>query len=310
MKFNRLLITSVWSIACLACGLALAADPKPATLTSLTIVDAAGETVTLKSATLTAGVRRLAWLAEPNGTTDDAKKGPLAFEMREPNSTTFVNGILTLVPVSSIASCNYDYEKKTMNLKVAGVETPLEGSIEYVGFNALGLDADVDQGKAGVAAVKYRGGNLKGGGIRSLTFKDPKPWERKPLANPLTWIVQVADARAKNPILTVMNLQPLYRFPDGTEKIIGTLPFQKTLKLPWVDIRSLKLEPPMMKGQAAEMVVANKDGKEQTLSPMTTLEIDGKKATLLGLIGEVSVGYKLIPLHTIQELKMKLIDER
>src|SRR4051794_17821330 len=79
-----------------------------------TITDAAGETTALKSAKFTLGTRRLAWKAQKAGTTDDQKLGPLALEFRETNSTTFAEGILTLVPVSSVSSLTYDAEKNTV----------------------------------------------------------------------------------------------------------------------------------------------------------------------------------------------------
>ena len=50
------------------------------------------------------------------GTTDDAKKGPLALEFREPNSTTLVKGVITLVPVASIESLVFDHAKQEVTL--------------------------------------------------------------------------------------------------------------------------------------------------------------------------------------------------
>src|SRR5438093_716201 len=74
------------------------------------VTDAAGKDVELTTVKLTTGTRRLAWLADPKGATDDARKGPLALEVREPHSTTFTKGVLTLIPVSAVASVRYEYD--------------------------------------------------------------------------------------------------------------------------------------------------------------------------------------------------------
>jgi hypothetical protein len=52
------------------------------------VVDSAGKEIRLTGVKVTGGVRRLGWLADPKGAGDDAKKGPLAFQLREPHSTT------------------------------------------------------------------------------------------------------------------------------------------------------------------------------------------------------------------------------
>ncbi len=283
-----------------SCTITSAAEPMPA----VTVLEATGESTPLVNAKFTQGTRRLAWLADPKGTTEDAKKGPLAFELREPGSSTFVQGVVTLIPLSSIESMKYDYEKKLFTLQAAGIMAPFGGSLEFIGFNAVGLEAEVKKGNAGIAVVKYRGGQAKGG-IRGISMTGAKAYERKADAQATNWSVQIVDAKAKNPVLNVSNLRPLYRLPDGTEKFMPVLPFQKTLQLDWADVRGLKHEAPTMKGQPAELIVIGKDGKEQTLSPKTILEQDGKKATLLGLLGEVPGGFKLIPLHTILELKFQ-----
>jgi hypothetical protein len=278
-----------------ASGIILGAEP------AITITDAAGETTALKSAKFTFGTRRLAWKAEKSGATDDQKLGPLVLEFREINSTTFAEGILTLVPASSVASLKYDAEKNTVALTVAGIMEPLIGPTQYKVINQIGIDAEVDKGTAGLAIVKYRGGIAKTG-IKAATFSNAKPWEW-PAVELKQFTVTIADAKAKNPTQTVGGLQPLYRFADGTEKLLPTLYFEKTLKVPFVEIKSWKQEPPAEKGKMPEYTIIASDGKPQTLLPIKAVEIDGKKATLLGLVGVVPAGYKLYPLHTIQELK-------
>src|SRR6476620_3277919 len=63
------------------------------------VTDVDGKEYTLSKLKFTTGTKRLAWLADPQGTTEDAKRGPAAIEFREPHSTTLVRGVVTLVPV-------------------------------------------------------------------------------------------------------------------------------------------------------------------------------------------------------------------
>lgn len=284
----------------LRCAHLTAADPpaKPA----VTLVDVAGETVPLKAANWTVGTRRLAWLADPKASTEDGKKGPLAVEFRETQSTTYQEGVLTLVPVSAVSAVKYDADKQTVALTVAGVEGELNGTTQYKGINQFGLDAEVEKGSAGVALVKYRGGVPKTG-FRGATFADPKAWPFKPLDR-VEWTVKLNDAKAKFPAVTAANLRPLYRFPDGTEKVLPYLPFQKSLKLPFADLTAFALQP-QGKGQPLEVEVTTSDGKKQTLSPLTAIDEGGKKATLLGLLADWPGGFRLFPLHTVHELAKK-----
>src|SRR5688572_6406347 len=82
------------------CARLAAADDPPAG--SAVVTDGAGKEVKLTGVKVTAGVRRLAWLADPKGTADAEKKGPLALEVREPDSTGYQKGVVTLVPLTSV----------------------------------------------------------------------------------------------------------------------------------------------------------------------------------------------------------------
>src|SRR5687767_13131424 len=95
------------------------------------VTDVDGKEHKLTGLKFTTGTRRLAWLADPEGTTDDEKKGPLAVEVREPHSTTFTKGIITFVPVASLESAKYDYEKQVATLSVKGLKEPLTGTLEF-----------------------------------------------------------------------------------------------------------------------------------------------------------------------------------
>src|SRR6516225_6814690 len=94
----------------------LAADPpKPSADTIIT--DAAGKEIALKKWSLSAGTRALAWLA-----TDG--KAPEALAFRETNSTSFVDGVVSLIPLERLESLTYDAKERTVLAKVAGVEKP------------------------------------------------------------------------------------------------------------------------------------------------------------------------------------------
>ena len=133
------------------------------------VTDAAGKEVELATLKWTAGVRRLVWLADPNGATEDAKKGPLALEVREPHSTTFTKGVVTLLPVSSIRSIHYEYEKQQMAVSVNGLDDPISGTLQYRGINVIGLEGD-----AGGVPAKYSGG-VPGTGVKKVVFSGSKP---------------------------------------------------------------------------------------------------------------------------------------
>ena len=95
-------------------------DPAPQEKDTVALVDSAGKEHKLTGVKLTTGTYRLAFLADSKGTTDEARKGPLALEVREPNSTTFQKGVVTLIPMTSVASVKYDYAKLTMTVAVKG----------------------------------------------------------------------------------------------------------------------------------------------------------------------------------------------
>src|ERR1700733_5534953 len=62
------------------------------------LTDQAGKEVTLKKWKIVAGTRKLGWLTDK----------PLAFEMREFGSTTYKEGVTTLIPLSRIGDIKYD----------------------------------------------------------------------------------------------------------------------------------------------------------------------------------------------------------
>lgn len=275
--------------ACLlvtALPLAFAEDPKPA---GPTIVDAAGKEVALKTWSITAGTRKLTWLAK-----DGAAPEALAF--RDVNSTLYVDGVMTLIPLDRLESLTYDAAKQSVAAKVAGVEKPLEGSIRYREINQVAIEAEVDRGAAGVVALKYRGGLLKGG-IQSVRFPGAKPG---PAATGDMVFVTVAD---KGTTFTepVYQLQALYKQPDGKELLSPAVMFKKTFKVELSQIASMKIhDDPKVKEVECEVTL--KDGSEQTLTLLNAMPVDGKDATLEGFLAAVAAGYKLYPVRCVSEI--------
>jgi hypothetical protein len=299
-----------------------AADP-PAVKSPLVIIDSAGKEQKVKGWTASQGTRRLSWLTpaatpkeEPVKDKDDTPKdkggkpiaktrprpsvGPEALEFREENSTTFVEGILTLVPLERIRAIEYD-DKDGVSVKVAldpkaDGDLELKGTTKYRGINKLTLEAEVDKGELGVAQLKFLGGVPKG--IRAVRFESPKPGGT---ASGRVAAVTVADKAQKAPH-TVFDLQPLYQGADGNELLLPMLHFKKTLK---VDVGKVQkvVAHDSRDPDAVEWTVLLKDGTELTLSLLRTITHDGRTMHLEGMVGKAAAGYKLFPLHTFTEIQ-------
>jgi hypothetical protein len=284
----------------------LAADPPPA----LVVVDAAGKEQKLKSGKFVAGTRHLGWLAPAAAPGEKPKPaaGPEAIEFRDEHSTTLKNGVLTLLLPQHLRSLDYDNEKQTVTAHVfvsekADGDLTLTGTTKYQGINKFTIEAEVDKGEAGIAEVKYQGGTK--GGPRAFRFPAPKPL---PEAKGRPAFVTIED-EGKTHTDEVKDLQPLYRFEDGSERLLPALMFKKTLKLDVSKITRLKAEGRAEDG--TECRVATKDGEEQTYTLLKTATIDGKPAALEGLVGAVRGGYKLYPAVTLSEMHLDVqFDEK
>jgi hypothetical protein len=291
-----------------------AADDKPAD-SALTVVDGANKEQKIKSWKVVAGTRKLGWLAPapadgekpkdadppPRGQPRTAAVGPEAYAFRDDNSTNYKNGILTLIPLESLRAVEFDADEQTATVKVMvpgkDAEESLSGTTKF-GDNKLTVEAEVDKGDLGVAEVKFLGG-VKGG-ARAFRFAAPKAVAALPAGRTAT--VAVVAKGAKQPEQTATDLRPLYQFADGSEKVLPTLFFKKTLK---IDIEKVK-KLAKSKGEEDDSWAVTLDGEEEqtfTLLPKPT--IDGQAATLLGLVGRVSVGWKLYPMHTIEQLQFE-----
>lgn len=270
----------------------LAEEPAEA---SHTLIDAAGKEHKLASPKFLAGTRRLAFLAEPKGTTEDAKKGPLALEIREPNSTTFQNGVTTLIPVSCVESVKYDYEKLSLAVAVKG-QDPVPGTLQFRGINVLILEV-----KNGEATTRFTGGASKGG-FKSIAWPNAKPLPSRAVGT--AWSVQIVHPAAKDPTLTVRNLKALYSFPSGAEQLADALPVRKgePLKLD-TSIKKLEFIAVDQNTQMSAMELTTEGVPERLLAVPLTQDFGSRTGTITGFLGEVDAGWKFFPLHTIKVLK-------
>jgi len=224
--------------------------------------------------------------------------------VREDNSTTWANGVLTLVPLDRLRSVEFNAEKETIAVRVATSAKPeqdltLTGSTEFQGINKLGIEAEVDKGELGVADVRFSGGTPKG--IRGVRFPAPKlPAEVVKDARQAA--VSYGDKKSKH-VANVTELQAIYRTADG-EVLSGLLFFKKTIK---VDMAKLKkIVPHKEEGTLNEPVwgvTLKSGGDEETLTLMTRVQLDGKDAQLEGILGRVPAGYKLFPVHLLTEIE-------
>jgi hypothetical protein len=296
--------------------------PAPAEAGTLIVIDAAGKERKLKpwkfvndnDPAKAPCTRALAWLAPAGSADKDAKDdskpkgerakpavGPEALVFREDNSTEFQDGILTLIPINRLRTIDYDNEKRTVAVRVAAGEKPgddvlLTGTTKYKDVNHLTIEAKVDKGDMGIAAVKFLGGGTDKP-IRAVRFPAPKPPAPAEAGRPAAVVVE-----GKNNVQKVADLQPLYEFPDGGERLLPQLMFKETLKIDVAKIQKLiALEGRVPDGK--EMDVTLKDGNSDTLTLLKTITLDGKQAALVGLVGRVPAGYKLFPVHTFTEIQ-------
>ena len=300
------------ALAAVAAGLTAGADePKAADAGTLVVIDGAGKEQKLKTWKFTAGTRHLSWLAPaPEKEEAGAKKvpgggrkptaGPEALEFREENSTTYLDGVLTLVPLDRLRALDYD-DKDGVTVRVAvsdkaEADEVLKGTTRFQDINKLTIDAEVDKGDLGVAEIKYLGGVAKG--IRGLRFPAPKA-SAAPAAGRTASVT--VDDKQKGPY-KVLDLQALYRLDDGSERLEPTLMFKKTLK---VDVGKVKTLRAAGKPGRDEVPfgVTLKDGEEETLTLLKNVTLGDKPATLEGLLGRVPAGYKLFPPHTLAEVQ-------
>ena len=259
------------------------------------LVDAAGKEHKLTGVKFVSGTRRLAFLADFKGATDDAKRGPLALEVREPNSTTFAKGVVTLIPLSSVESVKYDTEKLAMSVNVKG-QDPVSGTLQFRGINVIALET-----KENDAAVKFSGGVPKDG-FKSLTWPGAKPMASRAVGT--TWHVQIEQPKSKDPAVTVRNLKAIYSFPGGVEQLADALPVRKgePLKLD-TKLKKLEMIAVDTNTQMSAMEATIDGDPERLVAVPLALDQGKRTGTLIGFIGEVDAGWKLFPLHCVKVIK-------
>jgi hypothetical protein len=261
----------------------------------LVVPPAGGKEVKLIDYRFTHGTRHFSLDAKAD---PKAKTGPEYLEFREEKSTTYKNGIFTLIPLTSIKKIDYDKEKKSVTvvaLKEGGEET-LVGSTKFTTTNRLTIEAEAVLEGLGAATVKFNGG-LEKGGLQSISFPMPKAVDKvKGEAGVVT-----ADDKEKSKH-TAYDIQPLYQV-NGSYRTLPYLMFKKTVKVEMEKLAGLRFVLPEGKKSSSDYEVTLKDGNKHTLTILTSVEHEGKTMTFVGLVGRVPTGYKLFSLDAIYEYR-------
>jgi len=276
----------------LLCGLialSRAADPVSEVVT---VTDADGKTVKLAKPKFTTGVKRLSWLNSAK-----SADGPLAFEVREADSTNYAKGVVTLIPLSTLEAVTYDTGKQSVAVAVAGLKAPLSGTTQFKGMNTLGVEGD---------GGKFVGGVPKTG-VKSIAFEGAKPLAERPKG--INWLITIDQPKSNNPKLKVANLKALASLPGGREVLLDSLPtwHGPPIKFAPADVRFepieiLGVDP--VRGVTFGWVISN-PAESKAHSPFVpfSVPIEKQKGTLLGLLGEVPGGWKFFPWHTVAKIE-------
>lgn len=265
----------------------------------LVVPPAGGQDVKLADWRFTQGTRTLSL----TGAVKPKQKGPEYLEFREDKSTTYQNGILTLVPLASIRKIEYEREKKTVAVVVAVAgdkDETLTGTTRFIGINKLTIEAEAQLDGLGAATVKFQGGIDKG--MHSIKFPAPKAAAES--KGPASAIIATDKERTRH---SVHDLQPVY-LVDGHLRVLPYLMFKKTVKVDMDKLASMRFVPSDDKKKLSnDFEVTLKDGNKHTLTLLTKIDLPESKekvktVTFEGVLGRVPVGYKLFPAHTIQEL--------
>jgi hypothetical protein len=301
-------------------GLSLFAqdEPPPVEMGTLVVVNAADKEEKVKSWSFKEGTKTMSWLAAPGEKEETPAKGkgktkakiasgPLALVVRDELKIHFLAGVVTLVPVDRLRTITFDKEKQTMNVQVVvsdktEEDVTLVGTTAYKGINKLTIEAEVDKGEAGIAAVTYQGGISKG--IKEVRFA-PKKREAEKLGRPA--VVTTVDNDVKK-MHQVHELQALYQVRSGSEKLSSQLMFRKTLKVDLTKVK--KIAASSEESDDIVWQIVQKDGDDSTLTLLTTMPLDGENATLIGLLGKVSTGYKLFPAKRISVIEFDKTEKK
>ncbi len=242
------------------------------------------------------GTRTLPWLQSA-----EKKETPSEYlEFREEKSTTFENGIVTLVPIKSLKKVEYDTEKKTVHLVVHGSdqrEIKLQGPTKFVNLNKVVVEGNISLEGVGSAHVKLQGGTVKDG-LKGFRY-EPTTAVASPKDAPITVIAADKEKSSHR----VHHLAALYQVGKGPPRVMEKLHFKTTVKLPLNDITDFKHVATDLKKNSNEYAVTMKDGTTLNLMFLSKVDVDGQSAQFVAFVGQVDVGYKWFPLHTIAEFR-------
>lgn len=223
---------------------------------------------------------------------------PEYLEFRDEKSTTYKNGIFTLIPLASLKKLTYDREKKTVAAVVVtdgNEDVTLTGTTKFGGSNRVTIEAEIDIG-LGLASESFQGGVEKG--VHSFAFAKTEPVV-KAKGTPATVLADDKD-KSKHSAFDVL---PLYQV-DGAYRTAPFLMFKKTVKIDMDKIESMRfVQSAGKKDPGNSYEVTLKDGNKHTLTLLTTIDVDEKKLTLIGMVGRAPVGYKLFSLDAIYEYR-------
>jgi hypothetical protein len=265
----------------------------------------------LKDAHFTAGTRHLSWLvaADKSGKSKTKNLGPEYLEFREEKSTTFKDGIVTLIPVASLVRLEYDLDKKLVRaiVKQAGdKDLDLVGSTKFTGINKFALDGSAAKAEVGVAgALQFKDGFMAVP-IRGFAQSGAKPVEM-PTGGKAVIVAQDKEKTEH----AVSGLMPLYRVSAG-QKLASVLMFQKVGQIDVKTLAVLRQVPPADKKQTIshQYEVTQAGGEKQRLTLLEKTQLDDNQpAVLIGLVGRVAAGFKLFPPHTITEVRFEGMSE-
>jgi hypothetical protein len=263
------------------------------------VVDVDGKEHTLTGVKFGTGTKRLSWLADPNGTSGDAKKGPLALEVRESTSALpLAQGIITLVPITSIESLRYDFDKELVSIVVKGLGQPLTGALFYPRVNVIGIS-----GTSNTKTTSFTGGVRGKPSVKSISLGGAQPHARS--KGGTSWNIRIVKTKkdepavVDNPTLTARNLKVLVSQPGGREQLLDGLPIRKGQPIPFDDkLKRFELLANDLNTSFAAAEID--DGAERVIAVPLAPGEDKTTGTLIGILGEVDAGWKLFPLHTIK----------
>jgi hypothetical protein len=262
--------------------------------------------IPLQNARFTAGTRHLDWLIEEQKSAAAKTKnaGPEYLEFREEKSTTFKDGIVTWIPLASLAGLEYDHDKKLVRAAVRqpdGKDLALVGSTKFVGFNKFNVEGAVGEMRIGVEGMLQLQDGLMKVPFRGLVHEGAHPTD-PPTGRGAMVIAQDKEKSEHN----VRGLAALYAVNKG-HKLASVLMFQKIGQVDLAKITVLRQVPAAKKQTLShDYDVTQGNGEKEHLTLLDKTQLgDNQPATLLGLVGRVPAGLKLFPPHTLAEVRFE-----